>query len=214
MSEKKKNKKDESLEGYTSNVIRGPERSVRAMILAEHMILAVTATPLKAILHIVQAASMFSKKDLKKLKIAPKEIDILLTMAMTIDDAENYSKYGDATPDSYSIVAHNIDFEKYFKPWVKSPYYPHTRAWPKANISPEYNEAMERADKGEDNVEALVYSLRSLLPSGYNVLKTEFCRWATPKAQRMAEKISSQVDAGTYGDVLKLLTKPVEATRQ
>ena len=208
-----KKEKDDSLESYTSQVIRGPEKSVRAMLLAEHMILSVTTTPLKSVLHIAQAASMFSDKDLKKLKIDPEEIDILLTMAMTIDDAVPYSKYGDPTPDSYSIVAHNIDFEKYFVPWVKSPYYPHSRAYPASNIAPGYLEAMERADEGEDSREALIFSLRTLMPSGYNVLKTEFCRWATPKAQRMAEKISSQVDAGTYGDVLKLLTKPVEATR-
>ena len=105
-----------------------------------------------------------------------------------------------------------MDFDKYFKPWVKSPYFPH-RTLSEKEASKGYTEAIEKANKGERSDNALAYSLRMLMPSGYNLLKTEFCRWATPRAQRMAEKISSQVDAGTYGDVLKLLQKPVEATR-
>ena len=210
MSEK--NEKDDSLEGYTSQVIRGPERSVRAMILAEHMILSVTTTPLKSVLHIAQAASMFSEDDLKKLEIDPDEIDILLTMAMTIDEAAQYSQWHEGTPDTYSIIVHNMDFDKYFTPWVKSPYFPH-RTLTEKEASKGYTEAIKRANEGGDTDHAIAYSLRMLMPSGYNLLKTEFCRWATPKAQRMAEKISSQVDAGTYGDVLKLLQKPVEASR-
>ena len=200
-----KEKPDDSLEGYTSKVIRGPERSVKAMLLAEHLILSVTAPPLKAILHITQAASMFSEKDTKKLKIDPEEVETLLTLASLLDDPPDLAKEGKNPMLSISIQSLLGEEARYFDPWVK------VRAY-NAYYNP-HKPIDEQIDEFEEksSIAPLVYSLSNLSESGYNALITDFVTWAMPKAARIAEKISSMVDSGTFGDVMKMITKPIEA---
>jgi len=198
--------KENTVEKYTSEIIRGPERSVKAMLLAEHLILSVTSTPLKSILHIAQAASMLPNDETEKLGIDPEEVNILLSVALTISDRPNMERDTMAKPQ-YQINFYSLDFNKYLRPWVRKGIYPF---YPPFKTDILDYQRYEEAKK--DPVEFFRFFCTRLSEMGYSSLISDFCKWGLPRAHRLAEKISTLVDQRTYTDVMRMIQKPIETT--
>ena len=196
--------KEGELNEYTSSVLRGPETSVKSMIISQHLILSTTSDPLGAVLHICRAAATVAAADLKVLEIDPEEVKILLTLANLFNNPADFTFQHDTPAFNISITSLLPQWDGYFKPWIKQRCY---SAW--FEPGKEGQELQHKLIEGTIQEHAS-YAFRNLSPAGYKAVVTDFVAWALPKVQRIAEKVSSLVDQQVYADTLKLVLKPAE----
>lgn len=176
------------------------------MLLAEHLILSVTSPPLKSITHIAQAAAMLPENELEELEIDPKEVETLLTISNLLAEPVSIQDQSERIP-VYNIPITSLEpeWDRYFKPWVKM------KAYSYRFESNTNKMKLEQRAREAGGITHHRYAFRHLSGSGYRAALTDFLEWATPKAQRIAEKISTLVDQRTFSDVMKMIQKPIES---
>ena len=140
----------------------------------------------------------------EKLGIDSEENNTLLSVALTISDRPNMERDTMAKPQ-HQINFYSLDYTRYLRPWVRKGIYPfHPPFKSDTRDYRNYEEAKKHP------VNFFRYFCMSLSEMGYSSLKSDFCRWALPRAHRIAEKISALVDQRTYVDVMKMIQKPIE----
>jgi hypothetical protein len=186
------------LERFTSNVLRGPETSVKSMLISQHLVFSTTSKPLEAIIHICRAAAMLNEKTLKDLEINPEIIDVILSVALKLHDVKPIRNMDQ---EKYNISFYNLPEE--YMHWSMKKSYSYFMDHNKKEIHDRIRE------KG--GIEYFFYICTNLSEAGYRALVTDFIREYLPACQRIAEKVSQLIDQEIYHDTLQLLIKPREA---
>jgi len=206
---------EERFSQFATAALRGPKKGTFEQLLCQHLILAVTAKPLKKISLICEAAMMAagSEKD-----IDFELVQILHKLATSFQQAIHNRWYNARFCSiNWSFATTEENFGKYIMPWLEGGrlrYYPFLGS----TMWKEEAEAIRR--EVDEWLASLPYwqyfftvtTQVQLTEESYRRLLGQFTGWALPQAMKMFAELSRLVQPQLYREMLTLLAgKPSEA---
>ena len=195
------NLKEESVElaSFGQLALREPKGGAYERLLAQHLILAVSSDPIRAIIHICRATLSLDSKVAEQLKIDKEMVKDILTVALNFEQAPNNN-------GTYSILwSFSKDgkkgFDRYIKPWLTTAIefsLPHEFL-----AYPQKYEEFKRTKFYEKFYE----SCKNLTISGFRALLNAFVAWASPLTEELSRKVATQVNPTTYSEILSMFQK-------
>ena len=201
---------EETKNPEATNFFQKSTFNARERLICSHLIEAINATPLDTVLHSMQGALLLDDEKLDDLDIDRDQVMSIYTVAQRLAAAKLVTPYNQDSP-YYSVYTGTLDFDKDVLPWVKAKYYPYLITKPfvqKGNTyridgwdHTEYREAMN----GASHKEAFDHANKTLIPSGYEMLVSDFLEYATLITQDIGGKLAGIISPDTYTELFKLI---------
>jgi len=182
--------------------LREPKGGAFERLLAQHLILAVSADSINSIIHICRAALALDGKVAEQLEIDKEKVKDVLTVALNFEQAQK-------APDEngfYSIIwSFSKDgqkgFDRYIKPWLTTAV--------EFNLPHEFLAYPERHEQFKTaNFHKKFYeSCKNLTASGFRALLNAFVSWASPFVEELSRKVATQINPTTYAEILSMFQK-------
>lgn len=161
--------------------------SASERLLASYLIEGITSDPLESVIYSLRAGMLLDEETKNKLGIDAAEVESLYTVSQRL-----HKNWGEGV-EEYNINLHTLNWETDLKPWVRMAAYEYF--FDDEDPEPEEEPSMEEEFKT---------STLRLTPSGFEHLKADFLRYATPRAQRIGSLIAATINPATYAETLQV----------
>lgn len=175
--------------------LQKPAFNAYERLLCSHLIEAVTAEPLKAVMHVTRAALSVSRDAADHLEIDQEKAKSLFTIAQRLVMTPQATD--DNTLIGYSVHTETLDWEIDLLPWVRMTSYETLLNDDEVN---EWEDIKEDGDK----VQLFHYATAHLSPEGYRHLVADFLFYAMNITEDMTRKMAETINAETYTALLKM----------
>lgn len=180
--------------GRTDKFFQKPAFNAYERLLCSHLIEAVTADPLKAVIHVTRAALSISKEQCENLDIDQDQAKSLFTVAQRFSMTPPTAEDGETV---YSIHTGTLDWEIDLLPWVRCDSY-------QTILTDEETYDWDELREKDDTVKLFHYSAARLSTEGYRHLVADFLFYAMHAAEDMTRKIAETINAETYTQLLRM----------
>lgn len=196
MSENGPQFKEVELNEVAAKALQRGSFSASERLLASYLIEGITGDPLESVIFSLRAGMLLDEDSKNKLGISSTEVESLYTVAQRLNKS-----MGEGV-EEFNINLKTLSWETDLKPWVKMAAYEHFYD----------DEEFEPEEEPSEEEEFKTSTLR-LTPSGFEHLKADFLRYATPRAQRIGSLIAATINPATYAETLQIFKSPRRDSR-
>lgn len=188
---------DKRFQKHASSALRLHRRGAHENLLCQHLIISVASDPFMKIRLICEAAYMV---DAEKLNLDLEKVDRLYSLCLSFMS----TKYN---PNENLVIAWNFkstpeNYAHYIQPWRKI--IPIHFSYLTGNDRQNKQKALDRYKTLEGKFFCHTVNL-DLRPSSFQLLKSQYLRWAIPRTMRVFEKLSRLVQPDQYKEMLGVL---------
>lgn len=196
LSEEKKSEEKRGFEDFASQALRLHRRGSFENLLCQHLIMSVAVDPLTKVRLICEAGWMV---DSDKIGLDLKQVETIYTVAISF---LNTNPKTDFLSMAWGFSLTKENYERFVGPWRRK-----TSLCFLSSCRAETEEKRERLNKAKNEAEHfyLMTNHLDLFPTSFQMLKSEYLRWALPLIMEIFEKLSRLVQPDLYKEMLQIL---------
>jgi len=191
-----KTEKESEFETFASQALRLHRKGAYENLLAQHLIMSVASDPFTKVRLICEACYMVNPE---KTGLDMDQTETLYAVCLSF---LNTNPKVDPLSLAWGFPLTPENYQRYIKPWRKTT----SLAFATRGLH-ESEEKKQRLNKVTSEVETFrLYTCDlNLYPTSFQVLKSEFLRWAIPLTMQLFEKLSRLVQPDLYKEMLGIL---------
>ena len=187
---------------------RSPKFNAIERLVCSYLIESLSASQLESVIFVCKAGMMLSEQDAEKIQLNTGPLRGIYTVAQRLFSAKPMLNQHEEV-QYYEVHTGSLNYDEDVAPWAKIRWYPHYSQRPFVTTGSNYRvsgkddpEEYHKALAEGSPKEAFDHTNRNLIPSGYEMLVSDFLEYAIPFTQQVAGLLTELISPETYTDML------------
>lgn len=197
LTEAEENTEESGFSKFASQALRLHRKGSFELLLSQHLAVAVPSDPMIKVRLVCEACWMVPED---KLKLDMQQVEMIYLSCLSFLNTNTFKV--DSVSIAFGFEQTEENFERFIKPWHKG--VPLMFLYGNQAERESKNQVLEKAE-GEAEKFFLYTTEFDLNLGSFQMLKTEFLRWAIPQCMEIFEKLSRLIDPDLYKEMLGIL---------
>jgi len=197
LTEAEENTEESGFSKFASQALRLHRKGSFELLLSQHLAVAVPSDPMIKVRLVCEACWMVPED---KLKLDMQQVEMIYLSCLSFLNTNTFKV--DSVSIAFGFEQTEENFERFIKPWHKG--VPLMFLYENQAERESKNQVLEKAE-GEAEKFFLYTTEFDLNLGSFQMLKTEFLRWAIPQCMEIFEKLSRLIDPDLYKEMLGIL---------
>jgi len=207
LTEPEKNSTEESgFEKFASQALRLHRKGSFELLLSQHLAVATPSDPLVKVRLTCESAWMVPQD---KLKLDMQQVETIYMTCLSFLNTNTFKV--DSVSIAFGFEQTEENYERFIKPWHKGV----PLAFVFGNLAERQSEQQALQQAESEAEKFFLYTTEFDLSLGsFQMLKTEFLKWAIPQCMEIFEKLSRLIDPDLYKEMLGILKPDLKSEEE
>ena len=206
LTEAEENTEESGFSKFASQALRLHRKGSFELLLSQHLAVAVPSDPMIKVRLVCEACWMVPED---KLKLDMQQVEMIYLSCLSFLNTNTFKV--DSVSIAFGFEQTEENFERFIKPWHKG--VPLMFLYENQAERESKNQVLEKAE-GEAEKFFLYTTEFDLNLGSFQMLKTEFLRWAIPQCMEIFEKLSRLIDPDLYKEMLGILKPELKSGQE